>query len=209
MAVLDIVQVPDPVLRRPAKPVERVTKRIQKLIRDMADTMYAANGAGLAAPQVGVSERVIVADAGDGLVALVNPRIVSSSGSEVDVEGCLSIPNVTVYVERAAQVEVEGWDERGKTVRIKAEGLLARALQHEIDHLDGILIIDKGTIVQPAGEAAGATGDAGTSSGGRDDRLGAPLPAAQRARIRRAQGAGGRSGDEDGSQAGAAGAPGP
>ncbi|HLT58801.1 MAG TPA: peptide deformylase [Limnochordales bacterium] len=150
MAVRKIVLVPDPVLRRPAKPVERVTKRIQRLIRDMADTMYAANGAGLAAPQIGVSERVIVVDAGEGLLALVNPRIVSASGSEVDVEGCLSIPNVTAYVERAAQVEVEGWDERGKTVRVKAEGLLARALQHEIDHLDGILITDKGTVVEPA-----------------------------------------------------------
>lgn len=154
MAVRDIVLVPDPVLRRKARPVERVTKRIQKLIRDMADTMYAANGAGLAAPQIGVSERIIVADAGEGLVALVNPRIVAAGGSEVDVEGCLSIPNVSVYVERAAEVEVEGWDERGKTVRIKASGLLARALQHEVDHLDGILITDKGTVV-PLSEETG------------------------------------------------------
>lgn len=209
MAVLDIVRVPDPVLRRPAKPVERVTKRIQKLIRDMADTMYAANGAGLAAPQVGVSERVIVADAGDGLVALVNPRIVAASGSEVDVEGCLSIPNVTVYVERAAQVEVEGWDERGKTVRIKAEGLLARALQHEIDHLDGILITDKGTIVQPAKEETGAGGEARTQADGDGHRPAAPATAAQRSRARRAQGAGGHPGDGDGAKAGAAGAPAP
>ncbi|OUM96275.1 MAG: peptide deformylase [Firmicutes bacterium ZCTH02-B6] len=162
MAVLPIVQVPDPVLRKKALPVERVTKRVQKLIRDMADTMYAANGAGLAAPQVGVSERVIVVDAGDGLVALINPRIIAAEGSEVDVEGCLSIPNVSVYVERAAKVEVEGWDERGRTVRIKADGLLARALQHEIDHLDGILITDKGSPIQRADEEAASGSQAST-----------------------------------------------
>jgi len=167
MAVLPIVQVPDPVLRKKAQPVERVTKRVQKLIRDMADTMYAANGAGLAAPQVGVSERIIVVDAGDGLVALVNPRIIAAEGSEVDIEGCLSIPKVSVYVERAARVEVEGWDERGRTVRIKADGLLARALQHEIDHLDGILITDKGSPIRRTDEAeadsvsAGETGAEG------------------------------------------------
>ncbi len=166
MAVLDIVLVPDPVLRQKARPVERVTKRIQKLIRDMADTMYAANGAGLAAPQVGVSERVIVVDDGNGLVALVNPRLVAAQGSEVDVEGCLSIPNVNVYVERAAQVEVEGWDERGRTVRIKAEGLLARALQHEIDHLDGVLITDKGSPIERPKEPARDEGEPAVGPGG-------------------------------------------
>ncbi|HEY8497182.1 MAG TPA: peptide deformylase [Limnochordales bacterium] len=170
MAVLPIVQVPDPVLRKKAQPVERVTKRVQKLIRDMADTMYAANGAGLAAPQVGVSERIIVVDAGDGLVALVNPRILAAEGSEVDVEGCLSIPNVSLYVERAARVEVEGWDERGRTVRIKAGGLLARALQHEIDHLDGILITDKGSPIQRTDEAEADSVSAGGETGAEGER---------------------------------------
>ena len=170
MAVLPIVQVPDPVLRKKAQPVERVTKRVQKLIRDMADTMYAANGAGLAAPQVGVSERIIVVDAGDGLVALVNPRILAAESSEVDVEGCLSIPNVSLYVERAARVEVEGWDERGRTVRIKAGGLLARALQHEIDHLDGILITDKGSPIQRTDEAEADSVSAGGETGAEGER---------------------------------------
>ncbi|MBO8142245.1 MAG: peptide deformylase [Firmicutes bacterium] len=157
MAVRNIVLVPDPILRQRAKPVERVTKRIQKLIRDMADTMYAANGAGLAAPQIGVPERVIVVDAGDGLLALVNPEIVAEEGSEVDVEGCLSIPNVTGYVERSARVEVTGLDGRGRPVRIRASGMTARALQHEIDHLDGILFIDKATGIQHAEPPAGGT----------------------------------------------------
>lgn len=145
MAVLPIVVVPDAVLRRKAKPVERVTKRIQKLIRDMADTMYDAKGVGLAAPQVGVSEQIIVADAGDGLVCLVNPRITSREGAEVDVEGCLSIPDIVGYVERATVIDVEGMDERGRPVRRRLEGMLARIVQHEVDHLHGVLITDIAT----------------------------------------------------------------
>lgn len=158
MAILPIVIAPAEVLRRKAKPVERVTKRVQKLIRDMADTMYDAPGVGLAAPQVGVSERIIVADAGDGLVCLVNPRIISREGSEVDIEGCLSIPNVAGYVERAAALEVEGLNERGRAVRFRAEGHLARVLQHEIDHLDGILFTDIATGIR---RTDGADGDDG------------------------------------------------
>lgn len=152
MAVLPIRLVPDPVLRKKAKPVERVTKRVQKLIKDMADTMYDAKGVGLAAPQVGVSERIIVVDVGEGLVALINPRLVDKDGLEVDVEGCLSIPGLTGYVERAAIVEVEGLDEKGRPMRIRAEGLFARALQHELDHLDGILITDIATSIHEVSE---------------------------------------------------------
>lgn len=152
MAVLPIKVVPDPVLSKRAAPVERVTRRIQKLIKDMADTMYDAPGVGLAAPQVGVSKRIVVVDVGDGPIALVNPRLIEEDGLEVDVEGCLSIPGVTCYVERAATVEVEGMDEKGVLRRVQAEGLLARALQHELDHLDGILITDIAESIVPVDE---------------------------------------------------------
>lgn len=148
MAVLPIRYVPDDVLRQKSKPVQRVTKRVQKLIRDMADTMYDAKGVGLAAPQVGILERVIVIDVGEGLITLVNPRLVARDGLEVDVEGCLSIPGLTGYVERAASVEVAGLDDKGRPVSIEGAGLLARALQHELDHLDGILITDIATSIK-------------------------------------------------------------
>lgn len=148
MAVLPIKFVPDPVLRQKSQPVERVTKRIQKLMKDMADTMYDAKGVGLAAPQVGILQRIIVIDVGEGLIALANPRLIARDGLEVDVEGCLSIPELTGYVERAAVVEVEGLDDKGRPVRLHAEGMFARALQHELDHLDGILITDIATSVQ-------------------------------------------------------------
>lgn len=142
MAVLPIRHDGDPVLRQKAKAVEKVTKKLKKLIRDMAQTMYEANGVGLAAPQIGISERVIVVDVGDGLIALINPEICESEGSQKDVEGCLSIPGVNGYVCRAARVVVQGTDENGRQVRHEGTGLLARAFQHEIDHLNGVLFID-------------------------------------------------------------------
>lgn len=145
MAVLTIRLEDDPVLRRKSQPVDRVTKRINRLLSDMEETMYDANGIGLAAPQVGHLLRVIVVDVGDGLVKLVNPVIESYSGAEIDKEGCLSIPGIVGYVERHSEVTVSGLNEKGKHVRIKADGLFARALQHEIDHLNGILITDKAT----------------------------------------------------------------
>lgn len=145
MSVLRIVKEGEPILRRKAKPLGRVTKKIRRLISDMFDTMYDADGAGLAAPQIGESLRVIVVDAGAGGVALVDPEIVSSSGEDTEVEGCLSIPGQAGYVTRAAEVVVRGLGEDGKRREVRGEGLLARALQHEIDHLDGILFIDKAT----------------------------------------------------------------
>lgn len=147
MAVLDIRLVGDPVLRKKAEPVKKVTRRIVKLLRDMEETMYAANGVGLAGPQVGQSLRVIVVDVGDGPVHLINPVIEDAAGSEVDREGCLSIPGIVGYVERFERVRVSAINEKGKPVRFEAEGYFARALQHEIDHLDGILIIDKATSI--------------------------------------------------------------
>ncbi|ADL12952.1 peptide deformylase [Acetohalobium arabaticum] len=143
MAVLSIRTIGDPVLRTEAKPVDEVTEKTEGLIKNMQDTMYDASGVGLAAPQIGISKRVIVVDVGEGPLALINPEIVESSGSEIDEEGCLSIPNENGNVERAARVVVDALDSDGREVEIEAEGLLARVLQHEIDHLEGILFVDK------------------------------------------------------------------
>lgn len=143
VAILPIVLEGDPILRRRAEPVAKVTKRLDKLIRDMTETMYDAKGVGLAAPQVNVPERVIVVDTGRGLVALLNPELVEVQGSLRDVEGCLSIPGRSGYVTRAAEVVVKGLDRHGRPVKIKGGGYFARALQHEIDHLDGILFVDR------------------------------------------------------------------
>ena len=140
MAVYNIVKKEDPILRKQAKEVLEVTPKIVKLIQNMASTMYKEKGIGLAAPQVGFSKRVIVVDIGDehGLYALVNPIIVEKKGAENGAEE---------YGEviRAKKIVIEGLNEKGEPVRIQAEGLLARAFQHEIDHLDGILFIDKAT----------------------------------------------------------------
>lgn len=142
MAVLKIVEVGDPVLREPTKPIIKVTKKTQKLIQDMFDTMYAADGLGLAAPQVGVNAKLVVIDIGEGPLTLINPEIKTATGEEIDVEGCLSVPGKQAYVKRAQVVMVEALNEKGKPVRIEADGLFARCLQHEIDHLNGILYID-------------------------------------------------------------------
>lgn len=143
MAILEIREEGDPVLRQVAKPLNRVTKRTKKLIKDMKQTMRAAEGIGLAAPQVGVSQRVIVVDTGGDVIAMINPVIEQSSGEEIDVEGCLSIPGKRGYVKRASEIVVSGLQEDGTPVRYRAEGLVARIFQHEIDHLDGVLFIDK------------------------------------------------------------------
>ena len=140
---MEIVEDGAPVLRQKAQPVTQVTKKIRRLVKDMIETMGAAEGVGLAAPQVGIGQRVIVVDVGEGPIAIINPEIQETAGTEVDVEGCLSIPGVYGYVNRALQVVVTGIDEMGKPIRVKGENLLARALQHEIDHLDGVLFIDK------------------------------------------------------------------
>lgn len=147
MAVLKIEMLGAPVLRERAAEVEAVDDDVRRLVRDMFDTMYAANGQGLAAPQVGVSRRIIVLDVPKSDAppyALVNPRIVERSEETARAEeGCLSIPGVSDVVERPAKVVVEALDAEGAPVRIEAAGELARCLQHEIDHLDGILYIDR------------------------------------------------------------------
>ncbi len=138
-----IVRFPSPVLRKKSKAVKRVSLEIVRLIDDMIETMQAAPGVGLAAPQVGELVRVIVADIGEGPIALVNPKIVKKSGKQTFTEGCLCLPGVEAPVERASQVVVTGLARSGKGVRIEAKGLLATVLQHEIDHLDGLVFIDR------------------------------------------------------------------
>jgi peptide deformylase len=148
MAKRDILILPDPVLRKVAAPVETVDDRIRALADDMLETMYAAPGVGLAAPQVGVLERVVVCDcAGEGEerqpMALVNPEIRwTSEERKVHEEGCLSIPDYTEDVTRPARVRVGYLDLAGEPREVEADGLLAVCLQHEIDHLDGVLFID-------------------------------------------------------------------
>jgi len=141
--ILKITRFPNPILRKKSKAIKKITPEIVRLIDNMIATMQQAPGVGLAAPQVARSIRVIVADVGPGPIALVNPKIVKKSGSQVFKEGCLCLPGVEAPVERAAQVVVRGLDRAGQTVEIQAEALLATVLQHEIDHLDGILFIDR------------------------------------------------------------------
>ncbi len=140
---MEIRKAGDRVLKEKAEAVSHVDKKIRKLLDDMAQTMYKADGVGLAAPQVGVSLRVIVIDVDDELIELINPVIVRSEGCELGNEGCLSIPGVFGEVERFSEVTVTGLNRFGKNVSITGTGLLSRALQHEIDHLDGILFIEK------------------------------------------------------------------
>jgi peptide deformylase len=148
MAIRTILTWPDELLRRKAKPVERFDAELQRLIDDMLETMYAAPGVGLAAPQVGVSRRVIVIDPSsrtepDQLVVLVNPALVEAEESVEAEEGCLSVPEYSAKVRRARRVAVRGHDRHGNPVEVRGEELLARALQHEIDHLEGVLFIDR------------------------------------------------------------------
>ena len=143
MAVRNIVKMGDDVLRRKCRPVDKIDKRLHVLLGDMADTMYAADGVGLAAPQVGILRRVVVIDVGDGLLERVNPEIVETEGENVSVEGCLSIPGRRCTVKRPQRVVVRAQDRRGREFSVEGTGLLARALCHEIDHLDGVLYVDK------------------------------------------------------------------
>ncbi len=139
---LKIRTVGDPVLRRKAKKVGRVTPAHRQILSRMARLMYEASGIGLAAPQVGIDEQMIVVDIGKGLYKLVNPRIVRREGRQAIDEGCLSCPGVSVRVPRARKIVVESLDDEGKEITFEAQDLLACVLQHEIDHLLGKLIVD-------------------------------------------------------------------
>ena len=148
MAILRILKYPEPELQKVAAPVKNVTAKTVKLIDDLLDTMYAAPGVGLAAPQVGASVRVVVMDVDHEnphkqVYKLINPVVTQAEGEIIWEEGCLSVVDFTAEVRRAARVEVTAMDENEKELKIDAEGLLAVALQHEIDHLDGKLFIDR------------------------------------------------------------------
>ncbi|WP_025692574.1 peptide deformylase [Paenibacillus zanthoxyli] len=144
MAIRLIVKEPDEVLHKIAKAVAKITPNVQKLLDDMADTMYDAEGVGLAAPQVGILKRLIVVDADEehGLIKMINPEIIQSEGEQFGPEGCLSIPGINGDVRRAETVTVRGLDREGNEITITGSGLLARAFQHEIDHLNGVLFTD-------------------------------------------------------------------
>jgi len=143
MSLQSIITYPDPVLRKKSEPVEKIDKDTQQLIDDMSETMYASRGIGLAAIQIGVLKRVILVNVGEGLVVLINPEILDHEGEAQMEEGCLCLPGVMVEVKRSETITVKGLDRNGEERVIRADGLLARALQHEIDHLEGVLIIDK------------------------------------------------------------------
>jgi peptide deformylase len=139
-----VVKIPDPVLRGKAVDVSKITKKTQTLIDDMMRIMRQANGIGLAAPQIGVLQKVIVvAPDGKRGTALLNPKIIKMEGEQIGQEGCLSIPGLYGDVKRAMYVEVEGYDRKGRQVTWELEGLPARVVQHEVDHLEGILFTDK------------------------------------------------------------------
>ncbi len=144
MALRKINYYDEQFLRRQSKPVKKVDDRIRKLLDDMAETMYnTPNGGGLSACQIGILKRVVVIDMGQGLLKLVNPEIIEVAGEQIGIEGCLSFPGVWGKVKRPAKVVVQALDENGEQITIRAAGPLARCLSHEIDHLDGMVFLDK------------------------------------------------------------------
>lgn len=148
MALLEIKKAGDTVLKEICQPVAKIDNKIRRLLDDMAETMYEANGVGLAAPQVGLAIRVVVIDVGNGLLELINPAIIEREGTAIDTEGCLSIPDIFGEVERSSKVTVEFTNRRNKKQQVTGEGLLARCFQHELDHLDGVLFIDRALSIQ-------------------------------------------------------------
>jgi peptide deformylase len=144
MNLLQIRKIGDPVLRIKAKKIEEVTKKTNDLIDNMFETMYAEDGVGLAAPQIGISKRIAVVDVReDNKIVLINPEIIAEEGKAIMEEGCLSIPGETGDVIRSQNIKVKSLDRKGNEIEFEAEGYEARAIQHEIDHLNGILFIDK------------------------------------------------------------------
>ncbi len=148
MAVLEIVTYPNSVLTRRAEEIEKVDREIRKLISDMVDTMYANGGIGLAAPQVGVSKRVVVVDVrlydpSTSLISIVNPEVIAEGEEVVHEEGCLSVPGCVEGIKRRKWIKVRGLNERGREIEVEGEGMLAIALQHEIDHLNGKVVLDR------------------------------------------------------------------
>ncbi len=145
MALRNIRKLGDDILRKKCRPVETIDEKILTLLDDMAETMYDANGVGLAAPQIGILKRIVVIDIGEGLIELINPEITSFEGNVKDTEGCLSVPGKYGYVVRPSKVTVVALDRNGERIEITGEGMLAKAICHELDHLDGIVFVDKVT----------------------------------------------------------------
>lgn len=143
MAIRIIRKDEDPILRKKAKKVEKIDERVKTLLEDMKETMYDADGVGLAATQVGVLKRIILVDVGEGLLEMINPEILESCGEEIDEEGCLSLPGVNGEVPRPEAVTVKGLNPQGQEIVIEAKNLFARAICHEIDHLNGVLFTDR------------------------------------------------------------------
>lgn len=133
----------DPILRKRSRKVENIDDRILTLLEDMEETMKDADGIGLAAPQVGVLRRVVVVDIGDGILKMVNPEITENEGLAVDIEGCLSVPGLSGTVERPERIKLQYINENNEEMELEARGLLARAICHEVDHLNGVLYVDK------------------------------------------------------------------
>lgn len=133
----------DPVLKRKCKEVEELNSGVKETIDAMCKVMYQNKGIGLAAPQIGISKRIIIADIGEGLLTFINPKIIWRQQKDIMSEGCLSLPGVSLDIKRSKELALEGLDNKGERIQYGALGLLARVLQHEIDHLDGILIIDR------------------------------------------------------------------
>lgn len=143
MALREIRTDGDEILRKKCKVVNEITPAILTLLDDMAETMYEAEGVGLAAPQVGILKRIVVIDVGNGIIELINPEIIEVEGEQIGPEGCLSIPGVVGEVTRPLKVKVKTLNRKGEEVILEGEGLLARAFSHETDHLNGILFTDK------------------------------------------------------------------
>ena len=143
MALRKIICIEDELLRKKSRPVEKFDEKLHKLLDDMAETMYNANGVGLAAPQVGILRRVVVMDCGDGLIEMINPEILETEGEQDGPEGCLSVPGRRGMVKRPMNVTVRAQDRNGKTFEISGTELLARAFCHEIDHLNGVCFVTR------------------------------------------------------------------
>lgn len=143
MALREIVLETDPVLRKTTRPVDVITDHVKRMLDDMAESMYEANGVGLAAPQISVRRKIVVIDIGDGLIEMINPEILEEKGTQRNMEGCLSVPGKNGYVDRPMFVKVKAQNRDGEWITYDAEGYLAIAMCHEIDHLNGILFIDK------------------------------------------------------------------
>lgn len=155
MAILKILTYPNPILRKKTMPVTEFGEELRSLVQSMADTMYDAPGVGLAAPQVGISIRLVVIDTSardeeNDLIVLANPEIIEAEGSVVDEEGCLSLPELNAKVKRAAHIKVKAQDIDGKDLEFEAEDWFARVVQHELDHLEGTLFLDKISVLKRA-----------------------------------------------------------